>query len=101
VKFGKKLYFVDLSNPLYNDNGRKVFLVDKDSGQISRKDLNKGKIKIDPEVLDSIVSKSIVRQLTDRMATGFNWNTLMPIIMGLGIGLFIGYLMGKMIPTAG
>lgn len=93
VRYGKgKSHIIDTSKPTYIKGLRLFYFVEINKGQIG---FNNPSGNISPEVIDMVMSQSIVKQLTANLA-GMKFN-FMNIITGLAVGGLVGYILGAML----
>lgn len=92
IKVSKdKTKTINVSIPIYSKGLKLYYFIDIDKGQLF---FDKKKDIISNEILDLIISKSIIRQLTMNLSdTAFKMN-LMYIFIGLIIGGLIGWIAG-------
>ncbi|GAH57235.1 unnamed protein product [marine sediment metagenome] len=89
----KKLYPINTSIPSFSKGLKSFFFMDINKGQLFFNENAKNPI-LDPILLDDIVSKSIIKQLTMNLSdTAFKMNMTL-IFVGLVIGGLIGWIAG-------
>lgn len=97
VKFKKGTYHIDITKDTYSKGIKKYYLIDVagsqlkiDDRKVKDKSLTLEATSYDPEVLDMVISKSIVSQLTANLSD----NAIKMNILTLAIGGLIGGLLG-------
>ena len=96
IDFRNKSYIIDINIPTYRKTLKQFYFIDikktENCQLIFYK--NKNTSIITPEIMDLIVSKSIIKQLTSNLTdTAFKMN-LMYVIFGAIIGGLIGWIAG-------
>lgn len=89
VRYQKKSFPIDIEKPLYAKNNKIFYFFNYKSGNqlLFEKDTS----KINTELIDSIVSESIVKQLTANLNDEWKMNTIV-LACGIAIGFIIGYI---------
>ena len=96
ISFRDKTYIIDVNNPTFKKTLKQFYFIDIDKTENCQLIFHKDKKTsiITPEIMDLIVSKSIIKQLTSNLTdTAFKMN-LMYIIFGAIIGGLIGWIAG-------
>lgn len=92
----KKLYPINTSIPSFSKKLKTFFFIDINKGQLFFNKNNKNPI-LSPKLLDDIVSKSIIKQLTMNLSdTTFKMNLTL-VFIGLVIGGLIGWIAGGVV----
>ena len=96
INFRDKTYIIDINIPTYRKTLKQFYFIDINKTENCQLIFykNKNDSIITPEIMDLIVSKSIIKQLTSNLTdTAFKMN-LMYIIFGAIIGGLIGWIAG-------
>ncbi len=92
IEYRSNTYIINTSTPTYTKGLKLLFFIDTDTKKqllfVKRKDTN-----IDTEIVDLIMSKKIIKQLTSELG-GIDFKT---ILLYLGLGLLIGGLIGYLL----
>lgn len=117
VRYKNKAYLIDVNNPTYTQGLNLFFLIDvkgksieltkqkrkKQKLEIEKKNKNvKAEILMteivdyDPEAVDLVIFKKIVRQLSSNLNTNAFVMNIITIIIGIVIGGPIGWILGGM-----
>jgi len=96
INFKDKTYSIDVSKYSYSKGLKLFFFIDIRKSVECQLYFNdtKNKSKITPEILDMIISKKIIHQLTYNLTDKAIKLNLMMIIIGACIGGLIGYIIG-------
>ena len=96
VKFRDKTYIIDITNPTYSKVLKLFFFIDIELSENCQLSFvkNKKNSKITPEIIDLIVGKSIIKQLTSNLTDSAFRTNLMYVIFGLALGGAIGWIAG-------
>lgn len=90
VKLKNRVYEIDMNYPVYRDKDRVYYFFDH-SGQISTQYRNE--TLRSNSVVDKILSEQIIDQLAKSTLSKFDLtNFLINVFLGLGIGLFVGFI---------
>lgn len=98
VAFKNNSYPVNYEQIIYRDGLKNYILIDIDNSQ----QLKEGDMfsQVPTTLIDSILAKSIVHQLTSRLNPS-NWTgSIILIIMTMLAGIFIGYFIGNAFPMS-
>lgn len=93
VKYLKNTYPINVSIPTYTRLLKLYYFIDIKEGQISF-NKNNNKSLISPEIIDLIVSRKIIHQLTSNLTDTAIKMNLMMIIIGATIGGLLGWIIG-------
>jgi len=117
VRYKNRAYLIDVNNPTYAQGLNLFFLVDVNgkSIELTKKKRKKQKKQIekknkdvkaeiltieivdyDPEAVDLVIFKKIVRQLSSNLGTNAIVMNIITIIIGIAIGGPIGWILGGM-----
>ena len=96
VKFRDKTYIIDITNPTYSKVLKLFFFIDIEMSENCQLSFvkNEKDSKITPEIIDLIVGKSIIKQLTSNLTDSAFRTNLMYVIFGLALGGAIGWIAG-------
>jgi hypothetical protein len=96
VPFKNKTYLINYDNILYRDGLKNYILLDVDNmEQIGDKVIS----QIPPELIDTVLTKSVVHQLLVRLQpSGMGMISIVLMLMTILAGIFIGYFIGNVIP---
>ncbi len=86
-------YIINSGNPTYSKGLNLYFFIERDSKKqlLFVRSKNKGN---DTEIIDLIMSKKIIKQLTSELG-GIDFKTiLLYLVIGLALGGMIGYIIG-------
>jgi predicted restriction endonuclease len=88
----EKTYEIDVENPTFTKEGDNFYFIDIKKGQIcfsTNEKTNSNQF----EAMNDIIDKEIINQLTTDLIEKPSWSDRIIIaVMGLSIGLFIGYI---------
>lgn len=91
VSHNDKTHLIEINDPIFI-RGRKLFyFVDYLNGQLSLREKHKN---IEPELLDSIISKQVLKQLTSNLLPKRFDEMFIYIGLGVLIGTLLGYIIG-------
>jgi len=97
ITFGKEKTFpIDFQKIGYRSGTKSFIYVDIDKGQI---DFSESTLPVPLMVIDTFVSKGILKNIISRLQTGNN--QIMPIMVAIILlvaGVFIGYFIGNVLP---
>lgn len=97
IRFRKRTFPIDVAYPTYAKGLKLYYFVDIKDGQVLLNETTNESI-INPEILDIILSRKIVTQLTSNLAGNETKMKLVDIFLGLIMGIFgtlgVLYLMG-------
>ena len=97
IRYKKKTYPLDISYPTYARGLKLFYFIDIVDGQVLLNDTTENSI-INPEILDIILSRKIVTQLTANLSSSETRMKLVDIILGMFMGIFgtlgVLYIMG-------
>jgi len=95
VSFRNKTFLLQIEYPSYI-KGKKIFyFFNLKDGQLLFNKTSENSI-INPEIIDSILSKSIINQLTSNLNT--KWKVELPMILcSAGFGGMLGFIIGSYI----
>ena len=117
VRYKNKAYLIDVNNPTYTQGLNLFFLIDVKgkSIELTKRKKKEQKIEIkkkkkdvkseilttiiadyDPEAVDLVIFKKIVRQLSYNLNTNAIVMNIITIIIGIAIGGPIGWIIGGM-----
>jgi len=100
IDYNKKTYDINLKNPLYRFKNKFIYAIDINAGQMSFIEI---KEDINPEFKDMINRRQIIKQIV----TGLEnlkfplSESIIYILLSVGLGLAIGYIIGNFIPFTG
>ena len=96
VKFRDKTYIIDITNPTYSKVLKLFFFIDIEMTENCQLSFvkNEKESKITPEIIDLIIGKSIIKQLTSNLTDSAFRTNLMYVIFGLALGGAIGWIAG-------
>lgn len=101
VRFQKKTYPIQVAFPTYARGLKLFYFIDILDGQVLLNETTENPI-INPEILDLILSRKIVTQLTANLASSDTKMKIVDILLGVFIGVFgalgVLYLMGGSVP---
>lgn len=93
IQFRSNSYIVNPSIPTYSKGLKLLFFIDIKTKKQLLFEKNKGD-NIDTEIVDLIMSKKIIKQLTSELG-GIDYKMLiMYLVIGLVMGGMIGYIIG-------
>lgn len=91
VRFRKKTYIIDTTHPTYSKGLKLYYFMDIKDGQILLNEVTNESI-INPEIVDMILARGIVAQLTANLGdTGFKMN-LLTLLIGIALGGAFGFI---------
>lgn len=93
IEFQSNTYLINTSTPTYTKGLKLFFFMDISSKNQLLFVKTKGK-KVDTEIVDLIMSKKIIKQLTSELGNTDFKTIILYLIIGLTIGGLIGYLIG-------
>lgn len=91
IKFNSKTYLVDIVNATYSKGLKSFYFIDIDGTQIVFRGSKTS--NYDPDVLDMILSKSIVKQLTANLSDNSLALNLVTLVIGAIMGGLLGYIL--------
>ncbi len=94
IEFRNNTYIISSANPTYTKGLRLLFFIDVSSKKQLLFVKNKTN-EIDSEIIDLIMSKKIIKQLTSELGGVDITSILLYLVVGLTIGGLIGYLIGS------
>lgn len=95
IRFKGRTYLVDVVNATYSRGLKSFYFIDIEGSQIVFKG-NKVS-NYDPDVLDMILSKSIVKQLTANIGDNSYALNIMTLVVGAVMGGLLGYIIAGVI----
>jgi hypothetical protein len=95
VKFRDKVFTFDISKPAFRWKNYWYYLVDIDSGQMW---FGSPPPAIAPELLDAVLVRKLGQQLVSALETASIFQNLVMILVFIGLGIAIGYIMGNFVP---
>lgn len=94
IQFRSNTYIISSANPTYTKGTKLLYFIDVNSKKQLLFVKNKTN-EIDSEIIDLIMSKKIIKQLTSELGGVDITSILLYLVVGLTIGGLIGYLIGS------
>lgn len=95
VEFRKLSWPFDVGKPSFRSGRTFYYLADVKKGQLQ---FSETKLEISPELIDTILNRSTIKQLVSGLKAQNLAGTLLYLLMGLGMGIPIGYILGNILP---
>lgn len=93
VRFRKSTFPIDVSYPTYAKGLRLFYFIDIKDGQVLLNETTEESV-INPEILDIILARKIVSQLTSNLANTETKMKAFSILLGIIIGALGGFIAG-------
>lgn len=95
VRFRGKTYMIDPNRPAYANRKRFIYIVDINRGQL---DLNNVQNPISADMVDAILTRSVVRQLVGQLETSsLSLQMIGLILLGLLAGIPLGIVLSPFV----
>jgi len=91
----KATFILDTSKPAFRIGRTFVYMVDVKVGQIH---FGSTVSKVSPELIDAILNQSLAKQLVSGLHKMNVWNILGYILLAMGMGIPVGYILGNFMP---
>jgi len=95
VTFKNLTFAFDVAKPSYRVGRTFIYLVDVKNGQLQ---FHPGMMPVSARLMQRIMVEEVVSQLVAGLKKFDVWNTLLYLIMGLGMGIPLGYILGNFVP---
>lgn len=98
IKYKKRTFTIDIERPTFTKGNKNYYLIDINDGQQVFMGKNNETNSEMFKAMNSIVNEKIIDQLTTNLVEKPSiFDKIMYIFMGVGIGLFIGYLVAQIL----
>ena len=95
VEFRKLSWPFDVGRPSFRSGRTFYYLADVKTGQLQ---FSETKLEISPELIDTVLNRNTIKQLVSSLKARNLIDTLLYLLMGLGMGIPIGYILGNVLP---
>jgi hypothetical protein len=96
--YKKSLFPFDMSKPAFRRKNKWYYFVDVENGQIS---LGDTRTVMSPKLFDLIVKKELGKQLVSVLESVPLLGNLIMMLLGIGLGVAVGYIIGNFAPMSG
>lgn len=98
VTFNKRQYPIDTKYPSYRTKKFYMYVLNVETGQLYFQANVEN--KIDSRLMDMIFNQEIVKQIVSSLTTKPMLDNIIMVLMGIGMGMAIGYIIGNFVPFA-
>lgn len=99
VRLGDSSFHFDMSCPTLKNKNTLYYYIDTKKGQVSFK--NQSIPLVSPELLDLIIVRKIGTQLLKVVEKTPMMGSLLIVLMGIGLGISLGFILGNFFPMVG
>lgn len=93
VRYKKRTFPIDVSHPTYAKGLKLFYFIDIKDGQVLLNEVTEESV-INPEILDIILARKIVSQLTSNLANTETKMKVLSVLLGIIIGALGGFIAG-------